>query len=541
MTTSPLHVQLLQRAAAALQRGARDEAVSLSQLVLTQFGEDANALMVLGVVRQDSGDVAGAIGHLERARELMPGHIHVLVNLGSAYRAAGRLHEARMALEAALQIDRRFAIAHNNLGNVLLDLGDRDGAKRAYERAVVGQPNYAEPIAGLARMAEEEHRLDDARRLSERALSAGPQNVSALLTRARVMSREGQQELAVPLLETLLRAGATTPTNRIVAEGYLGEAYDRLGRIEDAFAAFSRANDLQHSQFSQVFANDKGPLSPDGVARLTDFVSATDLSAWRQAPPIDGRVPVFLVGFPRSGTTLLDQILASHPRVTTLEERDTLVGPAEALFKPGEGFERWASLPDGEIERLRALYWQQANAGLLGAPVKEVFVDKLPLNAIYLPLIYRLFPSAKIVLAIRDPRDVVLSCFQQRFGMNAAMFQLLRLDSAVAYYDAVMGLVRASRAKLPLDVHEVRCESVVGDFDASVLALLAFFGLDWDDAVRDYAATAKSRTIGTPSATQVVQPLYTSAQGKWRKYRRFLEPHLAALEPWVRAFGYAPS
>src|SRR6185369_6710585 len=123
-------------------------------------------------------------------------------------------------------------------------------------------------------------------------------------------------------------------------------------------------------------------------------------------------------------------------------------------------------------------------------------------------------------------RDVVLSCFQQRFGMNAAMFQLLRLDSAVAYYDAVMTLVATSRAKLPLNLHVLKYESLIHDFDSEVAALLAFLGLDWHDSVRDYATTAKTRTIGTPSAAQVVQPIYRSAQGKWQKYRRFLAPHL---------------
>src|SRR6185503_8173112 len=111
----------------------------------------------------------------------------------------------------------------------------------------------------------------------------------------------------------------------------------------------------------------------------------------------------------------------------------------------------------------------------------------------------------------------------QRFGMNHAMFQMLTLDSAVGYYDAVMALVDASRTKLPLDLHVVKYESVVADFDAAVRELLAFLGLDWNDAVRDFATTAKKRAIGTPSATQVVRPIYGSAQGKWRNYRRYLE------------------
>ncbi len=173
--------------------------------------------------------------------------------------------------------------------------------------------------------------------------------------------------------------------------------------------------------------------------------------------------------------------------------------------------------------------------------MKDVFVDKLPLNAVFLPVIYRLFPTAKIVLALRDPRDSVLSCYQQRFGMNAAMFQLLRLDSAARYYNAVMGLVRAARAELPLAVHEVRYESVVSDFDTTVRGVLDFLGLPWDEAVRNYAEAAKARAIGTPSAAQVVLPLYSSAQGKWRNYRSFVEPVLPTLEPWVKAFGYEPS
>lgn len=540
MVTANAQAQLVQHAAAALQRGSWNEAATLAQQVLAQFGEDANALMVLGVIQLESGKAAEAAQYLERAREAMPSHIHVLVNLGAAYRALGRLHEARLALEAALAVDRRFAIARNNLGNVLLDMGDRAGAKKEYERAVVAQASYVDPIAGLARIAEEEHRLDDARRLSERVLGLAPRNVSAQLTRARVALRQDEPAAAAAVLEALLGVQSATATNRVVAEGYLGQAYDKLGRFDDAFAAFTRANGLQHAQHAAQFAIDRGPSSPEGVARLTANASSLDASSWQGAPPAE-RVPVFLVGFPRSGTTLLDQILASHPEITTLEERDSLVDAVGALIRPDRGFEDWAMLARSEIERLRDSYWQRVNAGLLGQPIRHVFVDKLPLNAAFLPLIHRLWPNAKIILALRDPRDVVLSCYQQRFGMNTAMFQLLKLDTAVAYYDGIMALIQASRAKLALDVHEVRYESVISDFEGTTRALLSFLGLEWSEAVRNYAETAKSRAIGTPSAAQVVRPLYRTAEGRWRNYRRFLEPHLARLEPWVRALGYPPA
>jgi tetratricopeptide (TPR) repeat protein len=447
------------------------------------------------------------------------------------------LPEARRTLDAALQVDRRFAVAHNNLGNVLIDLGEPLEARRAYERAAALDPRYADPLAGLARIAEEQHRLDDARSLAGRALQLAPRNVLAALTLARVMLRQDDAPGATSLLEALLGGGTLPLTNRVVAYGYLGEAYDKLARYGDAFAAFSEANALQLEQHAATFARECGPLAPAGVARLTAFVESADVSAWQPAPPA-APTPVFLVGFPRSGTTLLDQILASHPEVTTLEERDTLIDAMGEMLNAAQGFERWADLPGSEIERLRALYWQRVRSGGAGEPRTRVFIDKQPLNAALLPLIHRLFPAARIILALRDPRDVVLSCYQQRFGMNAAMYQLLRLDTATAYYDAVMRLVEVSRGKLSLHLHAVKYEDVVTRFEATTRGVLAFLDLEWDERVRGYADTARQRTIATPSAAQVVRPLYASARGKWRNYRKYLEPWLPALTPWALHFGY---
>jgi tetratricopeptide (TPR) repeat protein len=504
--------------------------------VLERLGPEPNALMVLAGVHADTGDLETAIDLYERARALMPTHVHVLVNLASAYRAAGRLQEARRTLDAALQVDGRFAIAHNNLGNVLSDLGERREARRSYERAAALDPLYSDPVSGLASIAEEEHRLDDARGLAERALQLAPQNVLAALTLARVELRQDDALGASAVLEALLRGGALSMTNRIVTHGALGEAYDQLARYDEAFTQFAEANALQHGLYAATFAQQRGALAPASIARLTAFVEMTEVSAWRPAPP-SAATPVFLVGFPRSGTTLLDQILASHPEVTTLEERDTLTDAASELLD-APALQRWADLADDEIERLRGLYWQRVRAGLSSMPRTPVFVDKQPLNAVLLPLIHRLFPAAKILLALRDPRDVVLSCYQQRFGMNAGMFELLRLDSATAYYDAVMRLVEVSRRRLPLSLYAVKYEDVVASFEATTRGVLAFLELAWDENVYRYAATASKRSISTPSAAQVVRPLYGSARGRWRNYRQFLEPYLPMLAPWLKTFGY---
>ncbi len=539
VTPAGAATDLIQRAVAAMQRRALDEAAELATAALQRFGPEANALMVLASVRTEQGDLQGAIDLYERARALMPTHIHVLVNLAALYRASGRLREARRTLESALQVDQRFAVAHHNLGNVLANLGENSAAQRAYERAAALDPSYPDPVASLAWHAQEEHRLIEAHTLAERALLLAPRNVLARLTLARVKLREHEPAAARALCEDLLGQETLSVTNRIIAQGSLAEAYDQLGRYDEAFAAYTGANELQREQCAATFAQAQGVLSPARIARLTDFVARVECGGWSTAPDAE-RTPDFLVGFPRSGTTLLEQILASHPQVTTLEEHDTLNEATTQLTSSDSALRRWASLPGAEIERLRTAYWQRVRAAV-PAPLRTVFVDKQPLNSVMLPVIHRLFPKARILLALRDPRDLVLSCFQQRFGMNEAMYQLLRLDTATDYYDAVMRLVRLSRERFPLRVHVVRYEDVLADFDTTILGAIGFLGLDWDENLRSYAQTARRRTINTPSAAQVVRPLYASARGKWRNYRRFLEPYLATLSPWVDAFGYADS
>jgi cytochrome c-type biogenesis protein CcmH/NrfG len=538
MVSQPSLPQLLKSATEHFQRRSFAECARLCQIVLAQHGEEANALLLLGLMRLAVQDGPGAIAFLERARRKNPAHVHVLNNLGNAYRAAGRLAEARSCLEEAVRQDPGFVAGHNNLGNVLLDLEQRNAARTSYAKALALQPTHADAAANLARLAEEGHALDEAAGLAGRALAASPAHLQARMTLARVLQREGHTDDALKQFEGLVAEPGLRPNMRVAIHGHMGECMDRLGRYADAFDQFTSANELQRAQFAGQYAGDTGFLSASLVARLSDLITKRPASTWTPAPPSE-HSPVFLVGFPRSGTTLLDQILSSHPDVTVLEERDTLAPVCARLF-PGAGDASFlADLSATQIEQLRQLYWERVYDRLMRNAIRKIFVDKLPLNAALLPLIYRLFPEARIVLALRDPRDVVLSCFQQRFGMNGAMYQLLRTDTAAAYYAAVMSLVDQSRRLLPLQMHQIRYEDVVAQFEVQIGSLLAFLDLPWDDAVRNHTETARRRVINTPSATQVVRPLYTSSVGKWRQYEPQLAPVLGALEPWVAAFGYA--
>jgi tetratricopeptide (TPR) repeat protein len=529
----------LGRAASALATGRLDEVEGICAQVLRK-GEEANALMLAGLARIARGRAEEGVGLLERARRANPRHVHVLSNLGSAYRRTGRLPEARAALEAAIGIDPGLAAAHCNLGHVLADLGDRDAAASHYRRAAQLVPDFAEPLAALAEIAESRHDLVEARGLADRALDADPRNAAARLVRGKVLLRDGDAQAAIGELETLLTTDTTAPSIRVLAHGHLGDAFDALGEFDRAFASYTAANEIQHEQFASAYASDRGFMSPPAVERMLRIVGGADPGRWPRAR--DPRPsPVFLVGFPRSGTTLLEQVLASHPDIVTLEERDTLVDSCQRLLLPGMGAADWEGLRPEDAADLRERYWARVAGFLPETGRPPVVIDKYPLHAVLLPLIHFLFPDARIVLALRDPRDVVLSCYRQRFGMNGAMYQLLRLDTAAAYYDRVMELVERSRQRLPLQVHELRYEELVADFDGTVGSLLAFLRVPWSDAVRDYAATAARREIRTPSATQVVKPIYRSSQGRWHHYRRQLEPVLPRLDRWAARLGYTVS
>jgi Sulfotransferase family len=273
--------------------------------------------------------------------------------------------------------------------------------------------------------------------------------------------------------------------------------------------------------------------------RLAHYFRRTDLAAWQtgvqaQQSPI---THVFLIGFPRSGTTLLEQVLACHPDVAAMEERTCLMDSAAAFFGSDADLDRLGAATDAQLQPWRASYWRRVSESGIAA-LKPVFIDKMPLNAVFLPLIAKLFPQARILLALRDPRDVALSCFRRRFAMNAGMFEFTTLEGTAAYYAAVMDLVQIFRETLTLRLLEVRHENLVSDFDGEVARVCDFLGLEPRAEMSGFATHAKAQAIDTPSGAQLAGGLSSAGIAQWRRYRRELEPVFPVLGPFVARFGY---
>lgn len=246
---------------------------------------------------------------------------------------------------------------------------------------------------------------------------------------------------------------------------------------------------------------------------------------------------IFLIGFPRSGTTLLEQVLAGHPRVATLEERPTLAPAIDAFLDPPTGLDALAAMDEATAEHWRADYWRRVSE--FGAAVDgKVFVDKQPFHGLWLPLIGKLFPQAKIIVVRRDPRDVVFSCFRNPFRMTPITYELMDLERGAALYAGVMEAIELflTRSKNPAFVY--RHEDLIDRFEQTLADLCAFLGLDWRENMANFPVTASTRDIRTPSAGQVTRPINRDGVGAWRRYADWIHTILPSLAALAEHYGY---
>jgi tetratricopeptide (TPR) repeat protein len=515
----------------------------------------------LGNARRDAGDADGAIAALEQACQLQPGQPAIRHNLGLSLAAADRIEDAARAFADAVRLAPDQPAPMLELGKALRLLGRHEPAVAALTRAAELAPSLAEIEIERGRALSALVRYDEADAAYRRALEIQPGLAIAYLERGLLLERGN----ALDRLPALLEEARDVPPRELAylralqleREGRLAEALSEaqsasgaeqperrarlVGRIADllddpaaAFAAFAEMNRIVADRHPG--AREAGEDYRRHVAALVEMMTPHYFARWSRTEAAESRpAPAFLVGFPRSGTTLLDTLLMGHPAIQVLEEEPLLQRVSEQL---GD-FARLPDLDSAEVERLRALSFGELDA--LDSPARgKLVIDKLPLNILGLPLIHRLFPDAKVIFAQRHPCDVVLSCFMQDFVVNDAMANFLDLTDAAHLYDLVLSFWTRCREILPLDVHVLRYEALVADKAAEMRALIEFLGLAWDPGVLDNETTAMKRgPIVTPSYAQVVQPVYSRASGRWERYREQLAPVLPLLLPWAQRLGYS--
>lgn len=328
----------------------------------------------------------------------------------------------------------------------------------------------------------------------------------------------------------------TGEIGRDMVEFELGTLRDRLGEPAAAYGHFGRANTIAVSRAPAGSADPSSYLKI--VEAYEEAVAPEWLSRWTPVAERDAPA-VFMVGFPRSGTTLLDQILDAHPEVRVIEEQPVLADlGAGFAAQPDTVPLRLAEMSDAQAEKLRGALAARLRRWA-GERPPRVVVDKMPLNTVYLPLVLRLYPRAKIILSLRHPCDCCLSCFMQPIRLNPAMSNFTSMDSATALYARVMGIWEQVARHLSPSHEIVRYEDLIGDVEGTARRVLGFLELEWNESVVDHVGHARSRgLIRTPSFRQVSEPIYTRANGRWEMYRPQMAPYLDRLRPYITGFGY---
>jgi tetratricopeptide (TPR) repeat protein len=489
---------------------------------------DYRAWNNLGSARLAAGRVEEAVAAFDEAVRFSPGDVRLYLNLAHALREAGRFDVRRRVMRDAAALAPDDAEVQLELGTAEAACENPVGAEQALRRAIALTDGYTGAFVELGLLLESVNRIDELEQVVDALAARALDAIELDFLRAWVARRRGNVAEALALAERV--PDEIHPLRR---HQLLGDLYDRQGQPEKAFAAFTAMNAAAESLYPAV----PGDTYRDRLGVISARLTPGQVASWHPLAPDRTRAaPVFVVGFPRSGTTLLDTLLMNVDGVHVLEEQPFLALATQPTGLTEEGL---ATLDDAGAAALRKSYFDQADA--VTPPGTRLLVDKHPLHMVRIATIRRLFPDAKIVLVERHPCDAVLSCFMANFRLNTAMRSFTTLEETARVYDAAFTIFERGISLFPeLKVHRVRYERMIADLELELRGLLDFLGLDWQPQYADHRTSALARgPVKTASYAQITEPLYTRALARWERYRQPLAPVMPILAPWIDALGYA--
>lgn len=541
-----------QTAVDAYQRGEPAPARRALKPLLKHPSADGTTFLLAGLVEAQLEDWGRAEKYLQKAVKLDPERIEGWLTLGNILYGRGRPEEALRCYKQAANRAPDNAEVWNNLAVACEDMGHTRDALDYYDRALEIDPNYVQALRGRAPVLARLRRFDQARAAFQDLLDRFPDDRTLSLDFAQFLEQANRPDEAARYLpdpgtarsktedatteylraQLLIRQGEleTALSGLQAARKRTGEEFlsysegmilDRLGYYTAAMEAFRRGNEARARLpgYKRLLAQ---PLQEylDGKIRA-GVQSPGPATEDKERPD-----PVFVTGLPRSGTTLLDRMLAGHPQVQVLEELEGL-HMAEMALADGS-----------ESEEARRVYWEFINRHENVKPGATV-VDKNPMHVMHLDVLPKLFPEARVVLALRHPYDAALSCFMQDFDPGPVTARFVTLESTASVCARFLRLMHQFEITRPEQATRVRYEDLVTDFRQEIRRLLEMMGLEWRDEIEDYAGlAARSVPIMTASYDQVTRGLYNTAIQRWKHYEAWLEPFHDTIGPLLDDFGY---
>ena len=479
---------------------------------------------------------------LRQRHKLLPQDPTFLLDLGHQRGLRFDFAGATDYFEKAIRASGWNAAALLAAGFHCLSFSQPELARNYFERALKKSPADVEVLAALALIHERLGQLDTAAEYALRAVQLNASHPVTRLVQAKVLRRRKQLAEAESILRSVIHRPAEDAWTTAQLGYELGQNLDQQGRYDEAMAAFVDAKKklsvTSGKTFGQAWAAEKQRLAEATPAYLEML---RRVRANPVAQPAPQRI-AFLVGHPRSGTTLLEQVLDTHSDVISSEE--TVIFTREAILPQFRNLTTQQMIevlenPKNEAQHKARINYFRLTENFLGTPVAgRLLIDKNPSLTSHIPAITRIFPETRFLVALRDPRDVCLSCFMQPIPVNPVSYAYLSLADTATEYASLMGFWLTIRDQLATPWLEVRYEDMVNDLEPVARRTLEFLGLPWDDRVLAFHQHVKTKIVRSPTYADVGKPIYKSAKGRWLNYAKHLEPQLAQLEPFVKAFGY---
>ena len=513
-----------------------DDAINCLNKAIKFKPNYTEAFYNLGNTLIAKGDFRKAIKAFKKAIELKPDYFDALNNLGAAYNLFKDYSNAHKSILKALKIRPNVADAYNNLGTAELNLENETEAIQSYNKALEIDNKFVLAYSNLCGLYERSNKLDKFEKTLNEAEKYGLSDIEEIKFRkGQLNSRNKDYKNSTVYLEEV---NDTKISNKMKIDKYelLGKDYDKINNYKKAFNCFKKSNSLVNLSVESRLFNPK--KYQNEISQLIKSYSKIKNLKWENK--IDNKIitPIFLIGFPRSGTTLLDNILSSHPNICTLEEKPMIAMVKKTLNKLAS-YENLEKLNTHDLQKLQKIYLDELTKYLPNEILKgKVFIDKLPLSIIDISLILRIFPEAKFILAIRHPLDCILSCFMQTFNLNDAMANFLDLKNTAELYNKCMKLFNVYENIFKLNFHLIKYENLILSLKDETSKLLKFLDLNWEKEIDNYRNNALDKKINTPSYNQVTEKIYTRASGRWKNYKNEMSDVKPIIQFWIEKWGY---
>jgi Tfp pilus assembly protein PilF len=477
-----------------------------------------------------------ALARYERLTRQWPSEAVLWAEYGNAASGAGQVDLADQHWQRALRLAAGNADLVGMIGHQYQGMRQPEKALACFAQAAGADPRAINPRISLAVLCEKRHCLEEARAAVEECLAIDPRDDQARYFTAVLDRRENKLETAESRLRDLLASEPKHPFVRYACRYELAQIFDRNGQCDEAMRLLDEAKQIVRGLTDTealVRGYDQGEQS---ARRFTQGLPKTILRTWAEQFPEGKREPIpalaFLGGHPRSGTTLLEQVLDAHSGVAALDEPTAFLNVLQPEFHKSK------ELSSARLNTLRRLYTQALLREVGPAGTGKLLVDKNPSPTARLPLWLKVFPELRVLIALRDPRDVVLSCYFQNIPLNATNVNFLSLERLAKHYADLMDIWLAVREWEGFAWLEVRYEDTVAGLEKEGRRVTEFLGLAWREEQGRFYEKSRTKQLYSPTYQDVTRPVYSRSVARWRAYEKHLAPILPALEPYCRKFGY---